>query len=124
MARNRVELKLIRGNQITSNSTKPDIELYKKQVAKGKEKTDVKNPAIIFSLVDYPIVVEYGDEKLRLSPRCKLQIADHNLLDKESLPKGKVALKLVSKKAPSSSQVSEESEPKPRKSRKKVTKKN
>jgi hypothetical protein len=97
MPKNRVEMKLMRGNHTASKTPKPDIELYKRQVAKGRERQEEVNPAMIYNLANFPIVIDYGREKLRLSPKASMKIANHELLKKEKLPK-EIALKQIPKR--------------------------
>lgn len=118
MARNKIELKLMRGNVAKSNQTPPDLDNYNKLVKLGREAEETKEPALIISLVDYPVVLKYGEFELRVSPRSRLKIGDHNKLDKNSLPKS-IALKKLPSKA--SKSVKDKSEVKI-KSRKKAVK--
>ncbi len=74
--RNTIELKLIRGNHRISNSTKPDIELYKKLVKEGSEREEIKKPGLLISRLDHPVDVAYDERTIRLSPRAKLKVAD------------------------------------------------
>jgi hypothetical protein len=99
MARNNIELKLIRGNTAKSNTTKPDLKKYKEMVNLGRVKEEMCNPAMLISLVDYPVVVKYGKSEIRLSPRSREKVADHTLLDKDSLTKDVALKKLPGKKA-------------------------
>ena len=91
---------------------------YNKLVKLGREAEETKEPALIISLVDYPVVLKYGEFELRVSPRSRLKIGDHNKLDKNSLPKS-IALKKLPSKA--SKSVKDKSEVKI-KSRKKAVK--
>jgi hypothetical protein len=123
--RNNVKVGLIRGNHIASKTPKPDLNLYKSQVKRGAMLEKDVNPALIISLVDYPIDVQYGADKIRISPRARLKIADHSKLNKDRLPKG-IALKQLPKPelaqpepAQDESQVNEEKQKRTRRSKKK-----
>lgn len=116
--RNSIEVKLIRGNHRISNSTKPDIELYKSLVTKGNLKEELVKPALVISRVDYPIDVEYGGSTIRVSPRAKLPVADMDLLG--DIEKGLVVKKLF-KNQPIPKSLTEEKPVK--KVKKKVSKK-
>lgn len=60
---------------------------------KGAVAEAVVAPAIIASMVDYPITLQYGEESIRVSGRSRVQVADFSKLP-VSLPKGLVVKKL------------------------------
>jgi hypothetical protein len=97
-ARNKIEMRLIRGNQRISNSTPPDVNLYKKLVEKGALKEEIKKPAMVISRLDYAVSFEYGDSKINISPRSKLKVADYDKIGE--LPQGLVVKKMFKTKAP------------------------
>lgn len=101
--RNNIEVRLIRGNQRISNSTPPDVDLYKKLVKKGAEREEIKKPAMVISRLDYAISIDYGDSKINVSPRSKLKVADYDKLG--DMPNGIVVKKLFKAKAPSKKKV-------------------
>lgn len=75
--RNNIEVKLIRGNHRISNSTKPDIESYKKLVIEGGLREEIVKPGLLISRLDNPEDIAYGDERIiRLSPRQKVKVAN------------------------------------------------
>lgn len=111
--RNEVKVGLIRGNSVTYKTPKPDLHHYNNQVKLGAVIEKRTKAAWIISTLDYPVVIEYNNQKMRLSPRAKVEIADHQKLKKESLPKG-VVLKLANN---SKVNVKSEEEPQPRKKR-------
>lgn len=95
-AKNSVKVGLIRGNSV-SKTTKPDIQLYKQQVAAGKKPEVAIRKALIGSRLDHPIVLKYGEGHLRLSPRGQLTIGDFDKLQK-NLPKGVHVSKMYEEK--------------------------
>ena len=121
MARNNIELKLIRGNHVAAKTPAPDFKRHKELVAMGAEVEEEINPALVISLVDHPVVIQYGEFEIRLSPRARVRVADHGKLDKDNLPKS-VALKpLPAKVAPKIEE--DKSSEKKKSTRKKVAKK-
>jgi len=93
--KNDIDVKLIQGNLI-SNPTKPDVELYKELVEKGKIVEEVVHPALVISRLDYPVVLNYGESKIRLSPRSILKVGDVDKLGE--LEKGVFLKKITSVK--------------------------
>ena len=93
--KNKIEMRVIRGNHKPSQMPKPDLKLFQEQVRQGKIPEKRKNPAMVISLVDYPIEITYDGKGMMLSPRERMSVGDHQKLDKNRLPKGKVALKLL-----------------------------
>lgn len=95
--KNKVEIKLADGNRKKSVVTPPDMKLYKRQVEEGKKNVNPTNPALLISRLDHPEMIQYGDGKIRLSPRASTKVPDRNLLQ-EDLPRG-VFIKKISVKA-------------------------
>jgi hypothetical protein len=81
-SKNNITVGIIRGNDI-GNTTKPDVDLFKRQVAKGEIVEQSVNPALLISTLDYPINIAYNDGFIRLSPRAKIKVGDVNKLQKE-----------------------------------------
>ena len=94
-------MRLIRGNQRISNSTPPDVNLYKKLVQKGALREEIKKPAMVISRLEYAVSIDYGDSKINVSPRSKLKVADYDKLGE--MPNGLVVKKLFKTKAPAKS---------------------
>lgn len=74
-----ISVGVIRGNNI-SNTTKPDVDLFKSLVKEGSKIEEAVKPALLISILDYPINIEYGDAVIRLSPRAKLKVGDYRKL--------------------------------------------
>lgn len=91
--RNSVTVGLIRGNEKNSNQSKPDVELVKELIAKGKVVEEMIDPCLVISRLDYPVNVEYGDDTIRLSPRGRVTVCDTQKLGE--LPNGVVKKRLV-----------------------------
>lgn len=70
-----------------------DLEAMKALAEKGAVPEEVVAPAMVASMVDYPITIPYGDASIRISGRERVQIADFSKLPSQ-LPKGLVAKKL------------------------------
>lgn len=94
--KNKITVGLIRGNHI-SNTTKPDVELFKRQVAEGEKVDERLNPALLISGLDHPENIEYGDTIIRLSPRARVEIGDYKKLQSD-LPKRVYVKKIKIKK--------------------------
>ena len=109
--RNEIKIGLIRGNTITYKTSKPDLNHYNNQVKLGAVIEKRTKNAWVISTLDYPVVITYNNQKIRLSPRAKVEIADHQKLDKESLPQGVVLKLAINSKV----NVKSEKEPQPRK---------
>lgn len=87
-AKNNISVKA----QIPSMDSPIDIESFEKQVEEGKKIEEAVNPAIVASMVDYPITIKYGDSSIRISGRARLEVGDFEKLPK-LLPSGIVAKK-------------------------------
>lgn len=94
--KNNVKVGLIRGNSV-SKSTKPDVELYKRQVAEGRMRESGIRKGLVASRVDYPVVLKYGSGHLRLSPRGSMVVGDCEKLQ-SPLPKGIYLKKMYDEK--------------------------
>lgn len=97
--KNKIEVKLIRGNNINSQMQLDMVE-YKRMVKEGEKTEKAIRPALLISRLDHPEVVKYGDTHIRISPRVNERIGDVEKLP-EKLPVGifvkKIALVKVKK---------------------------
>lgn len=63
-----------------------DQEFINQKLEKADEEEIQVAPAIVISRANYPIIIDYGDEKIRLSPRQRVKVANASKLIKENLP--------------------------------------
>jgi hypothetical protein len=70
-----------------------DTEEFKAKVEQGKKLEEVVAPAIIFSTVDYPVTIKYGNDSVRITGRAREKFADFSKLP-TILPTGLVVKKL------------------------------
>ena len=90
-AKNNISLGLIDGNSIGENE-KPNVELLNEMVKEGLVSDTVIKPALLISVVDYPVTISYGSHKIRLSGRAREKVADYSKLG--NLPSGITVKKL------------------------------
>ena len=89
--KNNIKVGLIDGNSIGENE-KPNVELLNEKVKEGSVADIVVKPALLISTIDYPVVISYGENKIRLSGRAREKIADYSKLG--DLPSGVTVKKL------------------------------
>ena len=89
--KNSIKVGLIDGNSIGENE-KPNVDLLNEMVKEGSLVEDIIKPALLISTVDFPVVVSYGEHKIRLSGRAREKVADHSKLGE--LPSGITVKKL------------------------------
>jgi hypothetical protein len=70
-----------------------DMKVVEERVEKAAKKEDAVKPCIVASTVDYPVDLEYGLDKIRLTGRQRIKLADFDKL-KKPLPKGVSAKEL------------------------------
>lgn len=95
--KNNVDVKLNNGNRKLTEQA-PDMEAYKKAVAKGKVKEEKVRPAQLISRLDHSEEIPYGDSHIRVSPRSKEVVGDVSKIQADKLPKGIYIKKLATVK--------------------------
>ena len=90
--KNKIEVKVIQGNNV-SKSTVLDMDEYAAKVKEGA--TPEKTPRVgwLISRLDYPVIVSYGKNDIRVSPRSVLKVGDVEKVGK--LPKGVYTKKIA-----------------------------
>lgn len=89
--RNKIEVKLMRGNEI-SKTTAPDVKLIDKMIKEGQKEHKIVDPVLVINSNDHAEIIKYGESTIRLSPRARQKVADASLLGE--LPKGVLKKKL------------------------------
>ncbi len=63
-----------------------DMSLITDKLERADETEKLSAPAMVISRANFPIIIAYGDEKIRLSPRQRVKVADVSKISIEDLP--------------------------------------